>query len=462
MQEWYKFCTFARKTNRIIRQMHVIMRKIYICTALLLSAFNVCAQVQITTHDSNIRTLRVVYLSAIGEEGQLSVARPILVLKDGMNDGSEADNTLHVSFDEMSHDVHFYTYTIVHMNAEWSTESAILSNEYLNGYTTQDITDYEHSMNTSREYTHYEFVFPNADMTLTKSGNYQLRIYEDGDPNKRVAEVNFCVVDPLVAIDARVRNNTDVELSGRYQQLDFDVTTSALQIKDPNEVKVLVRQNNRTDNQVWLSRPTFMEHNRLRYINKRELIFEGVNEYHHFDAFSTYYAGTGIDRVYHERGDYHALLFPQQVSQTAYIHEFDVNGQYIVNAERTFDPDTEGEYMWVYWQLEADKPWLDGVVYVGGDLFGNTMDLRNRMQYDDTNKCYWLTSLVKQGGYDYQYWFVGKGNQLSKLLNKGASTERTEGSFWQTKNEYGVYVYWRPFGSRYDQLVGTTVKVSTK
>ena len=462
MQEWYKFCTFARKTNRIIRQMHVIMRKIYICAALLLSAFNVCAQVQITTHDSNIRTLRVVYLSAIGEEGQLSVARPILVLKDGMNDGSEADNTLHVSFDEMSHDVHFYTYTIVHMNAEWSSESAILSNEYLNGYTTQDITDYEHSMNTSREYTHYEFVFPNADMTLTKSGNYQLRIYEDGDPNKRVAEVDFCVVDPLVAIDARVRNNTDVELSGRYQQLDFDVTTSALQIKDPNEVKVLVRQNNRTDNQVWLSRPTFMEHNRLRYINKRELIFEGVNEYHHFDAFSTYYAGTGIDRVYHERGDYHALLFSQQVNHTAYIHEFDVNGQYIVNAERTFDPDVEGEYMWVYWQLEADKPWLDGMVYVGGDLFGNTMDLRNRMQYDDTYKCYWLTSLVKQGGYDYQYWFVGKGNQLSKLVNKGASTERTEGSFWQTENEYGVYVYWRPFGSRYDQLVGTTVKLSTK
>jgi hypothetical protein len=150
------------------------------------------------------------------------------------------------------------------------------------------------------------------------------------------------------------------------------------------------------------------------------------------------------------------------VNHTAYIHEFDVNGQYIVNAERTFDPDVEGEYMWVYWQLEADKPWLDGVVYVGGDLFGNTMDLRNRMQYDDTNKCYWLTSLVKQGGYDYQYWFVGKGNQLSKLVNKGASTERTEGSFWQTENEYGVYVYWRPFGSRYDQLVGTTVKVSTK
>ena len=283
--------------------MHAVIRKIGLLSALLLSVLYVCAQVQITTHDSNIRTLRVVYLSAMGDEGQSSVARPILVLKDGINDGSEADNTLHISFDEMSHDVHFYTYTVVHMDAEWSSESAILSNEYLNGYTTQDITDYEHSMNTSREYTHYEFIFPNADMTLTKSGNYQLRIYEDGDPTKRVAEVNFCVVEPLVAIDARVRNNTDVELSGRYQQLDFDVVTSALQIKDPNEIKVLVRQNNRTDNQVWLSRPTFMEHNRLRYINKRELIFEGGNEYHHFDAFSTYYAGTGIVRVYHERCD---------------------------------------------------------------------------------------------------------------------------------------------------------------
>ena len=73
------------------------------------------------------------------------------------------------------------------------------------------------------------------------------------------------------------------------------------------------------------------------------------------------------------------------------------------------------------------------------------------MQYDAEAKCYWLTALVKQGGYDYQYWFSGKGTQ-----NK-TTTQRVDGSYWQTENEYAVYVYWRPFGARHDRLVGVKV-----
>ena len=77
------------------------------------------------------------------------------------------------------------------------------------------------------------------------------------------------------------------------------------------------------------------------------------------------------------------------------------------------------------------------------------------MQYDPDNKCYWLTALVKQGGYDYQYWFVGKGSQNQTTI------QRVDGSYWQTENEYTVYVYWRPFGARYDRLVGLRIEKST-
>ena len=98
------------------------------------------------------------------------------------------------------------------------------------------------------------------------------------------------------------------------------------------------------------------------------------------------------------------------------------------------------------------------------------MTLRNRMQYDIESKCYWLTALVKQGGYDFQYWFVPK-ERTDKVQStkdnsvpgyqKGATTQRTEGSYWQTENEYAVYVYWRPFGARYDRLVGMKMLKST-
>lgn len=414
------------------------------------------AQTSARVYNEHVRTLRV--------------ERQVLLLENGIVDGTEPENTLHISFDEMSHDVKMYTYTVQMMDCSASLNDGLMkvngemtSSEYLQGFTTKDIVDYEHSMNTSREYTHYWFDFPNEDMQLTKSGAYELVIYEDGNPDNRVASVLFYVVEPLVKIDAKVRSNTDIEFNGRFQQLDIDINTTALDLRDPNEVKVIVSQNNRTDNLVRSLRPTFVEPNRLRYINNKELIFEAGNEYHHFDAFSCFYAGYGIDRIVYESGDYHALLFPNEIQQGQYIHEFDSDGRFVVNAERTSDSDTEAEYMWVHWTLPAEQPFFDGLLYVGGDIFNNELSLRNRMQYDHEAKCYWLTALVKQGGYDYQYWFVPKSAPPSSIgRQSAATTQRVDGSYWQTENEYTIYVFWRPFGARYDRLVGVSVQNSRR
>ena len=413
------------------------MRKIVFIFLFCVLSLSLLAQTHTRVFNEQIRTLRV--------------ERKVLLLENGVVDGMEPDNTLHISFDEMSHDVRMYTYTVQMMNGD------LLSSEYLRGFTTRDITDYEHSINTSREYTHYWFDFPNEDMALTKSGNYRLTIYEDGNPDNRVAEVDFCVVEPMVKIDTKVRANTDIEFNGRYQQVDVDVDFKPAGISyQPSEISVVVTQNNRQDNSVTMTQPTFVEPNRLRYINNKALIFEAGNEYHHFDAFSCF-----------EMGDYHALLFPNEITKGQYIHEFDSDGRFVVNAERTNDSDTEAEYMWVYWTLPAEKPWFDGMLYVGGEIFGNELSLRNRMQYDaeTETKCYWLTALVKQGGYDYQYWFVPKvpRDQVprTKVNQSKATLQRTDGSYWQTENEYAVYVYWRPFGARYDRLVGVQIQKST-
>ena len=397
------------------------MKKSALIFAFLACVSGIFAQTHTRVYNEQIRTLRV--------------AREVLRLGE--------DDRLSISFDEMSHEVRMYTYSVTMLNSD------LISSEYLQGFTTRDITEYEHSINTSREYTHYWFEFPNEEMQLTKSGQYRLTVYEDGNPDNKIAEVDFCVVEPMVKIAADVRANTDIEFNGRYQQVDVDVNTVDLNLRDPNEVRVVVTQNNRTDNAVTLTQPTFLEKNHLRYINNKALIFEGGNEYHHFDAFSCFYAGVGIDRVYHELGDYNALLFQDEITQGQYIHQFDSDGRFIVNAERTTDNDTEAEYMWVHWTLPMENPWFDGALYLGGDLFGNELTLKNRMQYDAEHQCYWLTALVKQGGYDYQYWFVPKGQKTT--------TQRVDGSYWQTENEYAVYVYWRPFGARYDRLVGVQI-----
>ena len=431
------WCTLSRFTS---------LRCTLFRSALLLCGLCLYGVVPVS---AELRTLRVRMLAdALAEQNgeRPSMQRPFLYLDNGIVDGQDENNTLEISFDEMSHDVHFYTYTVCHLNAD-GNPSALLSSEYLSGFTTMDITDYQHSINTQRDYTHYRFNFPNEDMQLLASGLYALHIYEDGDRDKTIAWVPFAVVDPKVTIDANAHSKTIKELNGHYQQVDIDVSMTDLVLRDPQEFTLVVRQNGRTDNAAILRQPTFVESKRLRYINHPSLVFEGGNEYRHFDAYSAYYAGTGIERIAYDNRDYHVLLFPDEPREGVYMHEYDVDGQYRVNAERTSDPDTEAEYMWVHWLFVCEQPWFDGAVYVCGDLFDNEMSLRNRMQYDTEQGAYYLTSLVKQGGYDYQYRFLAKGE-------RAASTLRTDGAYWQTQNEYTIYVFYRPFGARADQLVG--------
>lgn len=444
--------------------MRVYKNIVCVLTAVLCCSAGLRAQDSYTTsvHQPDIHTLQVHYQS--GE----ALSRPYLVLDaEGRVDGSDEGNTLSVSFDCMGHDVHYYSYTVYHLNAD-GRRSDLQSVEYLHGFTTRDITDQELSNNTQQIYTHYRFSFPNEDMQLIGSGNYVVHIYEDNDVRQAVADVCFQVVEPLVGIDAKLKSATTVEFNGRYQQLDMTLNTRHLNWTNPDELTVVVRQNNRTDNQVYAVRPDFIEGSKLRYENNRRLVFEGGNEYRHFDAFSAYYAGTGIDRVVYDHRDYHAMLEPDEnrgvtsltdKTGSPYMFENDVDGQYMVHAERTDNVDTDAEYMWVHWFLPMPEPFLDGAMYVGGDLFLNQMTFLNRMTYDVERKGYYLNALLKQGAYDYQYWFMPKEHRLqtSDVLpsyERGATLLRAEGSHWETKNTYTIYVYYRPFGARADRLVG--------
>lgn len=385
-----------------------------------------------TTCKPEIASLRIRF------KDSSKLERPVLRLN--------GEDVLEISFDELSHSLHQYSYTLLHLDADWRP-SSLSSTDYLQGFPTQDIVDYEMSLNTQQLYTHYWFYFPNEDMLPTLSGNYAIVIYEDNDMDNRVATVCFSVVDPKAHTQVSLRGNTDIELNGRYQQLDIDLYTDGITWTQANDFLLVVQQNNRYDNIVYNPRPTYIEGNRLRYINRRELIFEGGNEYRYFDIASTYYMGNNVDHIYFDHTYYHAFLLPSENrADLSYTAQYDSNGQFVINAERTDYDDTEADYMWVHFFLPKDFPFPDGDVYVGGDLFFNQLSPSNKMQYDSEHRCYILSRYLKQGGYDFQYWFEPRYSQK-------VTTQPVEGSHYETQNEYTVYVYYRPFGALYDQLI---------
>jgi len=384
----------------------------------------------------NIKTLQIGVVGA-------KLGLPIMELN--------ASGVLQVSFDEMSREAHSYSYKVIHCNADW-TPSSLNSSEYLSGFTTANITDYVTSLNTTYLYTHYTFLLPTNDMGFKISGNYVAIVYEDNKVDSPIAQACFNIVDPHVNISATVRGNTDTELSGRLQQLDFEVALNGYAVRDANEeIKVVVRQNNRIDNQVTELKPTYFTSSSLQYINNKGLIFDGGNEYHRFDISSVYAAGEGVSNIRFTTPHYEATLYDNKIQASkSYQYDLDVNGKFIINMQNAQDDNMEADYMLVHFNLPAKQPFFDGQLYLGGEFNYNQLNGDVRLKYDGKTESYVQSVLLKQGGYNYQYWFVPKGETR-------ATTERVDGNYWQTKNEYTIYVYHRPWGERYDKLVGVKV-----
>lgn len=413
------------------------MRKLVVLLASLF-CLSLTAQTTYRTQifQPNIKTLQ------IGVSG-VKLGLPIIELS--------SSNVLQVSFDEMSHEAHSYSYKVIHCNADW-TPSSLNSSEYLSGFTTANITDMATSLNTTYLYTHYSFQLPNNDMGFKVTGNYVVVIYEDNKVDDPIARACFSIVDQRVNIIPTVRGNTDSELNGRLQQLDFEVALNGYTVRDASEeIKVVVRQNNRIDNQVTDIKPTYFTNSSLSYINNRNLIFEGGNEYHRFDISSVYAAGEGVANIVFTRPYYDAFLYDNKIQTSKmYLYDLDVNGKFVINMQKAQDDDTEADYMSVHFNLPAKEPFFDGQLYLGGEFNYNLLNNDVRLRYDGKTESYVQTVLLKQGGYNYQYWFVPKGESK-------ASPARVDGSYWQTKNEYTIYVYHRPWGERYDKLVGVKV-----
>ena len=300
----------------------------------------------------NIKTLQ------IGIQGQKFLL-PIIELN-----GSDR---LQIRFDEMSHESHSYSYKVLHCNADW-TLSSLSTNEYISGFTTGSITDNVTSLNTTFLYNHYSFNLPNDEMSFKISGNYVVIIYEDNQVDKPIAQACFSIVEPLVNVSATVRGNTDTELNGKLQQLDFEVEMTGYTVRDPaSEIKVVVRQNNRFDNEVTDLKPTFMSSNKLSFINNTSLIFDGGSEYHRFDISNVYAAGEGVATIRYEQPHYDAYLYDKKIqANRSYIQDLDVNGKYVINMQNANDDNTEADYMLVHFNLPTTEPFFDGQLYLGG------------------------------------------------------------------------------------------------
>ena len=409
---------------------------VILCVVLAVNSF-MKAQYRTQIYDSNIKTLQVLLNN-----------QPLLVPIIEMNSTEE----IVVSFDELSYEASNFYYKIVHCDASWN-ESDLVSMEYLDGFDGGMITTYDYSVNTTVNYIHYTVHFLNEDVRLKLSGNYAVKIARDGDfEDGLVATACFSVVESLVNVDVEISGLTTKELNGKYQALALDVVDNGVGALDKmQDFIVVVRQNGRRDSESFLLSPTYVNGDRLRYENREELEFEGGNQYRSIDFSSVHTYGAGIDHIDFENGVYQVVLESDKMrvgDKEAY--SMDAHGGYLVNLQKSNDSDIEADYMWVHFYYLADAPFWDAKLYILGDLVYNEESVENEMRYDMLGRFYSKSLLLKQGGYNYLYALKSKfGSEMSVV--------QTEGSFWESRNRYEVLVYYRPFGARYERLVGFAV-----
>jgi len=393
-----------------------------------IGALNIGAQENIC-YSSRLKTLQV---KVNGEWGE-----PPVMLLGG-------NNWMEISFDDLQASYQRYTYSITHCDADW-TQSDLLTSEYMTGFNDQRIDDYEPAIGTEIDYCHYTLTLPNEENQLLVSGNYKVEIFEDGE-DEPIAQACFSIIEPRVGVEIDVTSNTDIDTYETHQQVNFAVNYSGYSVSNPvSEFKYIVQQNHRWDNHATDLRPTLMQVNRLIFNHNRSLIFDAGNEYRRFEILDEYVPTMHVDEMTREGDYYHAWLFADE-QRINYLYDQDQDGRYWIRNDDNVGNDTESDYFYTHFTLQM-PPVAGGNVYLFGDLTNNQMTEEYKMEYNLIDHQYELVTPLKQGSYNYMYIFRYDGDSVGK-------THPCEGDFHQTENEYYVYVYHRPFGLRYDKLVG--------
>ena len=359
-----------------------------------------------------------------------------------------SQNQLQFSFDEIGKDIQDYSYRIIHCDSDWRS-SNLSEFDFLDGFSENQIQDYEFSFNTNVNYVHYSLKLPNDDVKVKLSGNYILEVFQDFDADNVVLQQRFMVLDYEVQIKGKVKHPIDIDIRKTHQEVVFSILHPNFNIDNPySDLTVILRQNDRSDESQLKLKPTFIRKDELVFDDNQTFIFPGNNEFHYFDLKSFLYQSIYIRSIENVDEETFVTLSPGKIQQfTPYIYRRDNNGMSIISVDDRKEPTTEADYAHVIFTLPFENELKLGDIYVYGAFNNWECNEKNKMVYNYDLGVYQKSIYLKQGYYNYVYALLEKGKDKPDI-------NYIEGSHWQTENDYNIYVYYHDFGKNYDRLIG--------
>jgi hypothetical protein len=362
---------------------------------------------------------------------------------------------LELHFDDLDANVKNYSYTYQLCNADWTP--AMLSHfDYIKGFSQVRLSNYRVSSLAYTRYTHYTAVLPDRNCVPSRSGNYIVKVFENGDTSRLLFTRRLLVVQENSSIAAEIQQPFNGLYFRSHQKVQFRVNINdKVDIINPQQqVKVAILQNNRWDNAITGIKPTFFARKTLEYNTENDAVFPAGKEWRWLDLRSFRLQS---DRVADARYSNTAteIFVRPDVDRSGQKFNFyrDANGRYYLQPTESINPLFQSDYATVHFSFvpEGNRPMPGKDVYVIGQLTDFNLDPGSKMQYNAEKGVYETSLFLKQGYYDYMYVTIDQ-NDPKRI----PSFADTEGNIWETENEYMILVYYRPLGGRADELIGMT------
>lgn len=358
---------------------------------------------------------------------------------------------LELHFDDLGNYPKNYFYTYELCNADW-TKAEWSGFDYIKGFQQNRLSQYRVSSIAKTQYIHYQAMLPERNAVPIRSGNYLLKVYQDGDISKLVFIKSFYVVDQKISVSAQLQQPFDYQLSTTHQKIQLAVNTGQLNMMNPQQIKTVILQNGGWNHSLNTFAPSFIRGNILEYNAEQDCIFPGSKEFRWIDLQSFRFESDRVERVNRTNIPMEVLVKTDLVrTQMRYLWYRDLNGFNEIRTTESINPWWQSDYATVVFRFAPDKgiPFANKRVFLMGELTGNQVGDTSLMEFDSSEKVYTKKLLLKQGYYSYQYTTGEEVNGSVKL-----DQIFTEGNYWETENNYFIFVYFRALGGRHDELIG--------
>lgn len=367
-----------------------------------------------------------------------------------------SNDQLELHFDDTDADVKNYYYSFQLCNADWAG-SGLQPYDYIRGFQTNRITTYRNSSLVNTRYTHYQATIPERNSAPTRSGNYLLKVFINDDTSHMVFTKRFLVVDSKTSVGAQVQQPFNSQVFKTHQRLQVSVSTANARLNtfSPQDLKVVLVQNNVWSTALMINRPTIFRGNYYEYSDEDATTFAAGKEWRWIDLRSLRLMSDRMQHIVDTGNRTDVYVKPDgERGRQVYVYYRDLDGIYTIENIDGNNPFWQADYAYVHFTFfpAGNRPYEGKSVYLFGELTDYSQDDASRMIFNEERGGYEKTLFLKQGYYNYSYVTLTD----KKSENNTVSFENTEGNYWGTENSYMILVYYRPFGARADELIGFT------